>query len=579
MDVVKRNKTGPKGNDMSDHNAKLSAFTRCAKAWLASLLLGATFVAPARAGPGALDPGFGAGGLVTTDFAGSLDAANAVAVQADGKIVAAGFAFTGGTNFDFALARYNPDGSPDAGFGTNGRVTTDFFGSTDVARAIALQPDGKIVVAGEAQRLDASGFDFALARYNADGSLDASFGAGGKVTTGFGSSFDNAHALALQPDGRIVVAGETIAVGTSNDFALARYNADGSLDASFGVSGKVTTDFAGRADSAAGVVLQPDGRIVVTGFASGAATGTDVALARYNGDGSLDTTFGTGGLVTTDFSGGTVPLNNDGAASVALQPDGKIVVAGFTTRELTFVDFALARYNADGSLDAGFGQGGTAVLSFLGNGDVDAASGLAIQADGKIVVGGTTATATQDFGLARYDADGRLDLTFGINGKVTTDVSGAPNSAFALALQPDGRIVLAGQVQPSDSNSDFALARYLNPPVITVAIDIKPGASPNTINLGSGGNVPVAILSSERFDAAAVDPLTVRLAGAAVALKGKGTPSAILQDVNGDGLADLVVHVDTEALQLSATDIIAVLTATTFDGRAIAGTDSVRIVP
>jgi len=133
-------------------------------------------------------------------------------------------------------------------------------------------------------------------------------------------------------------------------------------------------------------------------------------------------------------------------------------------------------------------------------------------------------------------------------------------------------------VQPNSGSSDFALARYLNPEVITVAIDIKPGTTVNTINLGSGGNVPVAILSSDRFDATAVDPRSVRLAGAGVALKGDGTPAAFTDDVNGDGRLDLLVHVETQALQLSASDTQAVLTADTFDGRAIAGTDSVRVV-
>src|SRR6266568_2136528 len=489
-----------------------------------ALSLGLGFTSPSTAGPGALDPSFGSGGIVVTDFNGSIDdAAFAVAVQPDGKILAAGYVFSSASNYDFALVRYLPDGSLDPSFGTNGKVATDFHGSTDVARAVALQPDGRIVVAGYALRLDGPAFDFALARYNADGSLDASFGVGGKVATDFAGAggSEQAHALALQPDGKIVAAGWTSSAGVSG-FALARYNADGSLDTGFGAAGKGTPGFSGGFARPPAALLQAAGKIVATGTVSNSftTTGEDFALARYNADGSLDATFGTDGRVVTDFSaGGGIFANNDGATSAALQPDGKIVVAGVTT------------------------------------------------------------TATRDFALARYDADGRLDLTFGVNGKVVTDVDNAHNNAFAVALQPDGRIVIAGQVQPLDrSSSNFALARYLNPEVITVAIDIKPGTAQNTINLGSGGNVPVAILSSDRFDATAVDPRSVRLAGAGVALKGDGAPAAFTDDVNGDGRLALVVHVETEALQLSASDTQAVLTADTFDARAIAGADSVRIV-
>ncbi len=225
-----------------------------------ALSLGLGFTSPSTAGPGALDPSFGSGGIVVTDFNGSIDdAAFAVAVQPDGKILAAGYVFSSAaTNYDFALARYLPDGSLDPSFGTNGQVATDFHGSTDVARAIALQPDGKIVVAGRALRLDGPFFDFALARYNTDGSLDASFGVGGKITTDFDGNggADLAFALALQPDGKIVAAGSTSNIGVSG-FALARYNADGSLDAGFGTAGKVATRFAGGFDRGIGKSIRP----------------------------------------------------------------------------------------------------------------------------------------------------------------------------------------------------------------------------------------------------------------------------------------------------------------------------------
>src|SRR5262245_24661714 len=212
-------------------------------------------------------------------------------------------------------------GALDPTFGTGGKVTTDLQGSSqDDGQAVAVQADGKIVVAGSFQ-----GIDFAVVRYNADGTLDATFGTGGKVITNFGPGFttDAAQDLAIQSDGKIVVVGSsTNSVGT--DFAVARYNADGTLDASFGTGGLVTTNFGGTSlDAAQGVAIQADGKIVVTGSSNSASPQDDFAVVRYNADGSLDTGFGTGGKVTTDFAGSI-----DDAFAVALQADGKIVAAG-----------------------------------------------------------------------------------------------------------------------------------------------------------------------------------------------------------------------------------------------------------
>ncbi|MEU0402110.1 calcium-binding protein [Streptomyces sp. NPDC006197] len=396
----------------------------------------------ALAAPGDLDTGFGAGGKATTNF-GGFEQANAVAVQPDGKIIAAGFTDTGGVSggvHDFALARYNADGSPDAGFDTDGRLTTDFSGF-DQAAAVVVQADGKIIAAGHAN----SG-DFALARYNANGSLDTGFGTGGKVTTDFGGT-DQARGMALQADGKIVVAGASNAGGTY-DFALARYNANGSLDTGFDTDGKVTTGFGGL-DQAFAVAVQPDGRIVATGKADPGGN-DDFALARYNADGSPDTGFGTGGRVTTDFFGGL-----DQARGMALQADGKIVAAGLANAGGVF-DFALARYNADGTPDAGFDADGRATTDFSGGNDT--AASVAVQADGKIIVVGQSTPG--DFALARYNPDGTPDTGFDADGRVTTDFFGANDGANAVALQADGKIVAAGHA--SSTTTDFAVARYQN---------------------------------------------------------------------------------------------------------------------
>jgi uncharacterized delta-60 repeat protein len=425
--------------------------------------------AVARYNPdGTLDDSFGTAGQVTTQFIGSTQdlGQGLVVAQSDGKIIVAGS--SGGAVDPFALARYNADGSPDTNFGTGGRVVTDFGSGTDVGSAVALQADGKIVVVGFGVDFRSStGTDFVLERYNADGSLDTTFGGGGKVTTDFASLSDYATGVAVQSDGKIVVAGYCYGGATGFDFALARYNADGTLDATFGSAGEVTTDFAAGDDFAAGVTLQADGKIVVAGHSNSGGSG-DFELARYNTDGTLDATFGSSGEVTTDFAGGT-----DFATAVALQADGKIVVAGFTVGFSTDgdsssgSDFALARYNPDGSPDATFGSAGEVTTDFAAG--YDFANAVALQADGKIVVAGasTSGVGNNDFALARYNADGGLDTTFDGDGKVTTDFGSSDDQAKGVAVQADGKIVAAGYTHSSGTGYDFALVRYLGDNVVS----------------------------------------------------------------------------------------------------------------
>jgi uncharacterized delta-60 repeat protein len=302
-----------------------------------AIVLASTLTSAAQSS-GALDATFGTGGKVTTDFGASAGAAS-VAVQPDGKIVAAGNV-SAPVNFDFGLSRYNTDGTLDLSFGVGGKVTTTFGGQSDVLASVAIQQDGKIIVAGGAVISLFS--NFALARYNSNGTLDASFGTGGKVTTNFsGSTFESfAESVAVQLDGKIVAAG---GVDTSGgfDFALVRYNSDGTLDASFGTSGKVTTDFTSPSDFALSVAIQQDGSIVAAGrtFTGPDSDSFHSALARYNGNGTLDASFGTGGKVTNIFGGQRDILN-----SVAIQQDGKIVAAGGVTDFTGKAQFALARF-------------------------------------------------------------------------------------------------------------------------------------------------------------------------------------------------------------------------------------------
>jgi uncharacterized delta-60 repeat protein len=421
-------------------------------------LIAATLFIQARtsiaAADGDLDSTFGSGGKVITDFSGRSNGANAIALQADGRIVIAGSALSAAGPPDFAVARYNSDGSLDASFGSGGRVTTDFAGRSDNAAALTVQPDGKILVAGGAD-MAGTQIDFALVRYNSNGSLDSTFGAGGKVTTDFNGGLDAVSSIVLQTDGRIVVAG--FATAGDPHMALARYNTNGTLDLSFGSAGKVVTNINGTRDFANALAIQSDGKLVAAGSTL-TALGSFVmfALARYNPDGSLDATFGSGGKVTTQVVSGDG--EDDEIFALAIQPDGRILAAG---RANFAQDFGLARYQTNGALDTAFGTNGVVTTDF--NGSIDRALGMVLQIDGKIVLAGAanlTTGSTGDFGLARYNSNGSLDSTFGAGGKVVTDFGGHVDTARGVVLQSDNKIVAAGSTA-GISDSDIGVARYL----------------------------------------------------------------------------------------------------------------------
>ncbi len=387
--------------------------------------------------PGSLDGDFDADGKVTTAI-GSVSGGQSVVIQPDGKIIIAGISFNGADN-DFAVVRYNIDGSLDNSFNVDGIVTTDFAGRTDLAISVALQADGKIVAAG--YLFNGTDEDFAVARYHIDGSLDTTFGAAGFVTTDFAGKTNAASSVAVQADGKIIVAGNSNNV-TDNDFAVVRYNMDGSLDNSFSVDGIVTADFAGNYDIANSVVVQADGKIV----AAGTSDNSEFAVVRYNTDGTLDNTFGVAGKVTTTT---TIGSGADGR-SVVIQPDGKIIVAGYSNNG-TGSDIAVVRYNTDGKLDNSFDADGVVTTTF---GIAIFGYSCAIQPDGKIVVAGQTG---RDFAVVRYNLDGSLDNSFGVDGIVTADFAGDYDIAYSVVVQADGKIIAAGQ-----AGSDFAVARYIS---------------------------------------------------------------------------------------------------------------------
>jgi uncharacterized delta-60 repeat protein len=313
---------------------------------------------------GTLDPTFGSGGIVTSSFVTGTNIATDALVQPDGKVVTVGYV-TGvgknaGTN-DFFVARYTANGTLDSAFGTGGRTITNILREgNDVPLAVALQPGtgGKILAAGWSSGYASNSpksheTDFALVRYNANGTVDTTFGNKGVVTTNAGQGY----AMAVQPDGRIIVAGINRS-GTSSKLALVRYTATGALDTTFGSGGKLLTSFETYTDGYSNLSLTvlADGRIVVAGTTPPVTTAAeyDFQVIRFNSNGTLDTSFGGGaGWVRTDFNG-----RLDRAHGLAIQPDGGIVVAGFSVQGGEG-KAALARYNSDGTLDASFGSGGT----------------------------------------------------------------------------------------------------------------------------------------------------------------------------------------------------------------------------
>ncbi len=414
----------------------------------------------ASAAAGDLDPTFGNGGKVITDFNGGSGRASALVIQPDGKIIAAGGA-SDGVNAGFALTRYHSNGNLDMSFGIGGKVITAFNLGTGITD-IALQSDGKIVAVGTTFNFSTQ-TDFALARYNSDGSLDMTFGSGGKVVTDLFNQHNYISSVLLQPDSKIVVVGGgKLPNSQYEDFVIVRYNADGSFDNDFGIGGKVFTDFFGGYDVAQAVILQPDGKILATGNAFTYTYASDnFGLARYNTDGSLDVSFGSGGKVLTTFprnDNATFGRKDAVAYDISLEPNGKIIAAGSAGER--WLDFALARYNSDGSLDSSFGSAGLVITDFSGyNEEIRA---VKVQQDGKIIAAGfalNLSLTDVDFALARYNQNGTLDGNFGNGGKRTTDM-GANDEIFDMAIHQDNKVVVAGVRTTTPLQADFVLARY-----------------------------------------------------------------------------------------------------------------------
>lgn len=414
-----------------------------------TVLLAAIFAAwlptPASAAPGDLDTFFSHDGRQTAFADGAV--AVAVAVDHHDRIVLAGYTLT--AHPDVALARFTPAGSLDPTFGNGGRVVTD-LGEDDYAFDLAIGSDGGIVVVGE--RSTSATDRVFVQRYRPNGSLDPGFADGGTAVTGFGRRFQTANAVAISPAGRIVIAGST-SNGITSRSAVARFLRDGRLDDTFGGDGRVTTDVSLSGEQLTDVLVQPDGKIVAVGWAEGSLVPAFSAV-RYTGDGRLDDGFDFDGVARMDVS-----VGSDKGLGAALQPDGSLVIVGSAAAD-NRDEWGMVRVGPHGHLDDTFGRRGLLVTRF-GPG-YDEATAVSVQGNGKLVVAGRIRNgAKDDMGLLRFRAGGRHDLTFGAGGRVLCDFARGSDAARDLIIQVNGKILVVGEVV-IDRVRRFGVARYLS---------------------------------------------------------------------------------------------------------------------
>ena len=404
--------------------------------------------------PGSLETSLGDGGYTTTDISGDWDEAYAVIHDSSGRIILGGVTNRSSTNVtdgDFALVRYDEYGLLDMSFGTNGKVTTDFVGKRDIIYDLAIDASGKIIAVGLA--FGSSG-QWGIARYNPDGTLDTSFGSGGKFMLDFSSAgIDSAQAVKIDANGKIVVAGYGGGGSSGFDFVTVRLNTNGVLDTSFGTNGIVRTGIGSGSlsDRAYALSIDAGGKIVVGG--TGFKSNFDFALVRYNSDGSLDSSFGTSGVVTTPIGSG-----HDYIYALMHDSNGKIMAVGYADGGATDFDVALARYNSDGSLDSSFGTAGKVIDALTGTNDV--VYDAVFDASENIVV----VVHSLNDELARYNADGSRDTSFGTNGLVEIDIPPCEirDLSYAVDIDAKGKIITAGycDVPPNGSNRHFLASRF-----------------------------------------------------------------------------------------------------------------------
>lgn len=402
---------------------------------------------------GTPDSTFADNGVLQVNLEG-WDMLSATAIQADGKIVAAGYTENQNQS-SFLVMRFFQDGSPDTGFGTNGAATAKVSEYTNEANAVAIQADGKILIGGRTRPNENGNEDFALLRFMPDGKPDSSFSQDGIATLNI-SPDDNILSIAVLPDGKILAAG--VAQPNITKFALLRFQANGALDFSFGVSNGYTLTALGAAfDVCASMTVQPDGRILLAG-ATVSNGWPDVGLVRYNADGSPDAGFGNLGLVVTPFS-----TTADIGLKVVLQPDGKIIVAGSSYNLQKKSELALFRYLPNGTLDTEFN--GTGKLRSKIGDTYSSAETVVVRPDGKILAAGCAQFASTglDFAMKQFNPNGSVDNSFGDNGVVTADLNEGPDGISDIHFLDNGKILVTGTGFDSDNNkSDLLVLRYLS---------------------------------------------------------------------------------------------------------------------
>ncbi len=416
-----------------------------------------------------LDKTYGGDGRTTLDI-NMDDRVKDIVVQNDGKIVVGGWSGMAAL-YDFALARYTSDGSLDNSFDTDGKVSTDISGVDDQLEGLAIQADGRIIAIGSTN--NGGSVDWAIVRYGTDGSLDNGFGTNGVVKQPIGTGSDYAYAVAVQSDGKIIVAG-TGESAANTDMAVIRLNSDGSLDNGFGTNGIVDTSFV-NTDYVKGLAIQADGKIVVGGYGS---DDKEFTVLRLNTDGSFDTGFGSNGVYRTSLSYGLIS-----GGAIALQGDGKIVVGGSVYDSDN--EFYLFRLTTSGSLDNTFGTSGVTVFD-VSNGADDYLTDIAIQEDDKIMAAGAVRNGSPyKFGVARFLADGSPDPGFATSSKEIINVGGGSNEdwAYAAALQADGHILMAGHSNDGTDNN-FAVVRLSGATqLLPIATDYWTGSGASGIPL------------------------------------------------------------------------------------------------
>ncbi|HLY36477.1 MAG TPA: hypothetical protein VKU61_00475 [Candidatus Binatia bacterium] len=404
--------------------------------------------APAWARAGRLDPTFGSGGIVTAPSSSLNEAFGGLELEPDGRLVAGGTSDPGFSPARLVLAKYLSSGALDPSFGSGGVSSLlpdpGFSGFTG---GPARQTDGHLIVSGIALPSSPPFFYRTIvARYDAGGSPDSTFGTGGVATLDSASGSFVLGGPVLQDDGKILLGGY-VGPGLGEESAIvARLDASGSLDSTFGSGGVASVSPVSQSPDIAAIVVQPDGKVVAAGSIDIGSDPGDFFVARVDASGALDPTFGSGGTTHVDLGG------YDFATSIVRQPDGKLVVAGGGGASADRI--GIVRFDTNGMLDASFGNGGVVITSVTG--DTDFAEALVLAPDGKLVVAGS---AGGDVLLARYLADGTLDTSFGDGGVATTPV-GAGAVANGLVRQPDGKLVVAGSTTTGDGTGDFLVARY-----------------------------------------------------------------------------------------------------------------------